>query len=116
MDDRSTAHRHSPNVTLRWAAPADAQALEILAELDEAGIPEAPVLVALVEDELWVAMSLSSGVHISDPFRRTADVVALIAERARQLTVPDRPRFALVGPRRRSSATRRFSARAQARW
>ena len=103
-------------MTLRWATPGDAPGLAILAELDEAGIPEAPVLVAFVEDELWVAMSLSTGDVISDPFKRTAEVVALVAERARQLTVPDRPRFALTGRGRRSFAANRFSARAQPRW
>ena len=110
-----TGYRHSTNVTLRWATPADAHDLEVLAELDEASLPEAPVLVAFVDDELWVAMSLSTRAVISDPFRRTTEVVALVAERARQLTVPSRVRFAWLR-RRRSPVAGRFGARAQARW
>ena len=104
MDHAITEYRHSPAVTLRWATQADARTLGALAELDEAPIPEAPVLIAFVEDELWVAMSLSTGALISDPFRRTSEVAALVVERARQLTVRDRSRFALVGRLRRAFA------------
>ncbi len=115
MDHGITGYRDSPAVTIRWTTPADARTLDVLAELDEAAIPEAPVLLAFVDDELWVAMSLSTGALISDPFKRTAEVSALVLERARQLTVPGRSRFPLVR-RRRSSAGSRFSARAQPRW
>jgi hypothetical protein len=115
MDHGITEYRDSPAVTIRWATPADARTLDVLAELDEAALPEAPVLLAFVDDELWVAMSLSTGALISDPFRRTAEVSALVVERGRQLTLPKRSRFALVRWGR-SSAASRFSARAQPRW
>jgi len=116
MDTGIAEYRHSPAVTIRWATSADAGALELLAELDEAGIPEAPILVAFVDDELWVAMSLSTGAITSDPFRRTAEVAALVVERGRQLTVGARPRYAWVPRRRRSSAAKRFGARVQPRF
>lgn len=83
-------YRRSPAVTIRWAAPADAPKLAILAELDEAGVPESPVLVAFVGDDLWVALSLSTGAAIADPFRPTADIARLVRERGRQLAVLDR--------------------------
>ena len=104
MDHAITEYRHSPAVTIRWATAADARSLAALAELDEASIPEPPVLLAFVEDELWVAMSRSTGELISDPFRRSSEVAALVVERGRQLTVRDRSRFAVVGRLRRAFA------------
>jgi hypothetical protein len=86
---RADGYRHSPAVTIRWATSADTPMLEILAEVDEASVPPAPVLLAIVDDELWVALSLSTGALISDPFRPSAEVAALAVERGRQLTVRD---------------------------
>jgi hypothetical protein len=82
-----TAYRRSSPVTLRMATPSDAPEIGTLAELDEAPVPPAPLLVAFVGAELWVAMSLSTGAVIADPFRPSSDVAALVRERARQLTV-----------------------------
>jgi hypothetical protein len=103
---RADGYRRSPAVTIRWATPADAPMLEILAEVDEASVPPAPVLLAMVDDELWVALSLSTGALISDPFRPSAEVAALALERGRQLTVRDfgRPRSALMRRRSRTRA------------
>jgi hypothetical protein len=50
------------------------------------------VLLAFVGDELWVARSAGTGAVISDPFRPSADVVELVRERGRQLTVSERGR------------------------
>jgi len=116
MHDGIRKYRHSPPVTIRWATPADALRLGVLAELDEAAVPEAPVLLAFVDNELWVGMSLSTGALISDPFKRTAEVAALVVERGRQLTARDGRQFALTGRRRRFSAATRYGARAQPRW
>jgi hypothetical protein len=66
--------------------------VQTLAQLDEAAVPPAPLLLAFVDDELWVAMSLGTGEVVCDPFRPSAEVVALVRERGRQLTVPDRGR------------------------
>ena len=82
------AYRHSPDVTIRWATAADGPALGVLAELDEAEVPAAPLLLAVVAGELWVAISASTGEAISDPFRPSAEVAVLVRERRRQLTVP----------------------------
>lgn len=81
--------RRSPTVTIRWATPGDARSVEILAELDESPVPSGPHLLAFVGEELWVAVSPSTGAAVSDPFRPSADVAALVLERARQLTVPE---------------------------
>ena len=115
MDDAVTEYRHSPAVTIRWATTADACALGVLAELDEARVPEAPILLAFVDDELCAAMSLSTRALISDPFRRTSEVAALLLARGRQLTVHEPSRFAWFARRRRPSALRRFTVRAQPR-
>lgn len=96
----SSLYRDSPPLTVRWASPADAEALEILAELDEAAVPQAPRLLGFVGDELWAAVSLSTGAAISDPFRPSADVARLVSERGRQLTVAAR-RSGRFGPARR---------------
>lgn len=88
--DPIRGYRHSPEVMIRWATPADAAALAILAEVDEAEVPAAPLLLAVVNGELWVAVSVSSGETICDPFRPSAEVAVLVRERQRQLTVPQR--------------------------
>jgi len=80
-------YRRSPAVTIRWATAGDRRSLRTLAELDEAPVPPAPVLLAIVGDELRVAWSASTGDVISDPFRHCLDVAALVRERGRQLTV-----------------------------
>lgn len=86
---RVDGHRRSPAVTIRWATPADAASVAMLAELDEAPVPPAPHLLAFAGDELWVALSLSTGAVISDPFRPSAEVAALLREQRRQLTAAE---------------------------
>jgi hypothetical protein len=85
-------------VTIRWATPDDTRQVEMLAELDEATLPPAPLLLAFVGDELWVAMSLGTGAMLRDPFRPTSELAALVRERGRQLTVPAlrRPRLSVM--------------------
>jgi hypothetical protein len=73
-------------VTIRRAAPADARALEQLAALDAAPRLTGDVIVAEVSGELWAARSLASGRLVSDPFRPTAEVAALLALRAGSLS------------------------------
>lgn len=87
--NNAAGYRRSPAVTIRWATPDDLRSLNTLAALDEASVPPAPVLLAFVGDELWVAWSASTGAVVSDPFRHSADVAALVRERGRQLTVAD---------------------------
>ena len=78
-------------LTIRMAVPADAEALGRLAQLDSAPPPApVPMLVAEVGGELRAALPLHGGPAIADPFRRTAELVALLAERTRQLEPPPR--------------------------
>lgn len=95
----SSVYRHAPAVTIRRATPADERSVEILAEVDDARVPPGPLLLAFAGDELWVALSLATGAAICDPFRPSAEVAALVRERARQLSVPE-PRRPRLGPMR----------------
>jgi hypothetical protein len=81
----------SETLTIRMAVPADAEALRRLAQLDSAPAPgPAPMLIAEVAGELRVAVPLYGGREIADPFRPTAELVALLTERTRQLAPPRR--------------------------
>jgi hypothetical protein len=73
------------SLTLRFAVPADADALDALAQLDSRRAPRGAVLVAEVGGDLWAAISLDDGHAVADPFRPTGELVALLVERARQL-------------------------------
>jgi hypothetical protein len=76
----------APSLTLRLAVPADAEALDRLAQLDSRRAPRGAVIVAEVGGELWAAISIDDGHAVADPFRPTGELVALLAERARQLS------------------------------
>ncbi|HWV88126.1 MAG TPA: hypothetical protein VNZ62_21955 [Capillimicrobium sp.] len=84
------SHKQPPtDVTIRYAFPADADAVAALAAVDSQAPPEGELLVAEVGGELWAAVSLTTGQAIADPFRPSADVVALLQARARQLRAAD---------------------------
>jgi hypothetical protein len=72
-------------VTIRRAAPGDAAAVQRLAELDSRRAPHGTVLLAEVGLELLAAVSLDDGHTVADPFRPTADLVALLSARGGQL-------------------------------
>jgi hypothetical protein len=72
-------------LTLRLAQPEDALALLYLAELDSAAALTGSVLLAERDGRVLAARSLDSGATIADPFAPTADVVDLLAVRARTL-------------------------------
>jgi hypothetical protein len=72
-------------ITIRPAHTGDDRALARLAALDSAELPAEPLLLAEVEGGLRAAISLTDGSAIADPFAPTADVVALLRERARMI-------------------------------
>jgi hypothetical protein len=84
------------SVTLRFAFPDDATSLQRLAAVDSAELPAGPMLLAEVAGELRAGVSLLDGTAIADPFYRTAGLVALLRERAAQLTAESR----IARPRR----------------
>ena len=84
----NTSDRRLTAVTVRLAGPADRSAVERLAVLDSASVPAGDVLLAEVNDELRAALPVTGGEAIADPFRPTADLVALLRERAHQIGEP----------------------------
>lgn len=84
LGDRPASRVRDP-LTVRFAAAADAPELALLAELDCAPLPTAPLLVGERDGRPIVALSLSDGAVVANPFVPTADVVALLELRARQL-------------------------------
>jgi hypothetical protein len=77
-----------PEITIRRAYADDQLPLLRLAALDSApDVPAGPLLLAEIDGQLRVAMSLRDGAVIADPFSRTAEIVELLRIRAR-VTVP----------------------------
>jgi hypothetical protein len=93
-------------ITLRPAAAADADALELLAELDSSRAPRGDVLVAEVEGTIWAAMSADDGHTVANPFRPTLDLVQLLRQR-----VGSAPRDRLLPARREAHGRRARGAR-----
>ncbi len=75
----------APTVVIRAARGSDGPALRRLAALDSADLPAGDLLIAEADAELVAAMSLETGAKVADPFRRTAEVVDLLAFRAKRL-------------------------------
>jgi hypothetical protein len=82
---------HLPTVSLRRARSADAPALSRLAALADTRPLRGDVLVADVGGELRAAIALADGRTISDPFRETTELIALLQVRRRHHD-DDRPR------------------------
>ena len=76
----------APSVLIRAARGSDGAALARLAALDSARVPAGELLVAETGGALVAARALGSRASIADPFRPTADVVALLALRADAVT------------------------------
>jgi hypothetical protein len=74
----------SDTFTIRTSTAADATAIRRLALLDDRPAPRGEALLAFVDGELAAAKPLSRGQTVADPFRRTADLVAILELRARQ--------------------------------
>ncbi len=98
-------------VTLRFSRPGDDRALEELAQLDTAGPPQGPHLVAEVGGALHAAISLADGVVIADPFHRTTALVELLRARANPQLSDQR-----VLRRTPTSLLRRLASRRKRNW
>lgn len=83
----------APSVLIRAARGSDGPSLARLAALDSARVPAGELLVAEADGTLVAARAIAGGATIADPFRATADVVALLALHARSLQ-PAPPRRA----------------------
>lgn len=104
MKPPATATFPVETLTIRLAVSADTPALRRLAELDSAPQPEpVPMLVAEVGGELRAALPIGGGPAIADPFQRTAELIAMLSQRARQLE----PSASLWPARRRRPLSQR---------
>ena len=74
-----------PDVVIRPAAAADANAIARLAEASERRMPAGTVIVAEVEHEVVAALPLEDRYVLSDLLRPTGDVVQLLELRSEQL-------------------------------
>jgi hypothetical protein len=86
-------------VTIRVARPSDGLGLQRLADLDCARVPQAPVLIAELDERLVAALSLKDGRYVADPFTLTESVVALLRVRAAQIEDERRRGGRLAGVR-----------------
>ena len=77
---------------IRSARAADAPALARLAALDSRPLPAGELLVAESDGALVAVLSLDTGESAADPFRRSADAVALLQARAERTAVRGRAR------------------------
>ncbi len=91
-----TARKQTPatgSLTIRFATPDDEPALARLAQLDSSHAPRGAVMVAVVDDEMWAALSLDDGHAVSDPFHASSEALWMVAERARGLKRAHRGRM-----------------------
>jgi hypothetical protein len=80
------ADMNTAEITIRQAYPGDQVTLMRLAALDSADvIPPRPLLLAEVDGEPRVALSLADGSAIADPFHHTAAILALLRRHAMSL-------------------------------
>jgi hypothetical protein len=98
-------------VTVRLAEPGDRAAIERLAGLDSARVPEGMLLVAELSGSIQAAAPVAGGRPIANPFVPTAEVLKLLELRAEQLraagveqranvvSLPRRPRLGVQGLR-----------------
>ncbi|MBA3298638.1 MAG: hypothetical protein H0U24_01020 [Thermoleophilaceae bacterium] len=73
------------DLTLRLSAPDDALALGRLAQLDSTLYDGSSALIAEVSGRLVAALPLDGGAAFADPFRPSAELVALLRLRLDQL-------------------------------
>ena len=78
----SSVHDLPTPLTLRVARPDDAPAVRRLAQLDSSRPPTGRVLLAVVGSEPVAALGVETGAVVADPFRPTADVVAVLRQAA----------------------------------
>jgi len=90
LDRGRAPHAPGQPLTIRYATPDDADALERLAHLDSSRPPRGVVLLAEVGGDLWAAVSVDDLHLVADPFRPSGELAFLLAQRARDLRRSER--------------------------
>src|SRR3954471_8988347 len=80
-----TSTTSTESVLMRRATDADSARIRTLALLDNKRVPAGPFIVAEAGGEILAGDPLTSGPGVADPFRLTADLVAMLHLRAQQL-------------------------------
>jgi len=75
-------------LAIRPATADDDAAVARLAALDSATVPAGALLLGTVDGLPVAAVSVDTGAVVADPFTPTADLVALLRQRARRLRAP----------------------------
>jgi len=87
-------------IAIRRATAADRPVLERLAALDSAHVPAGDVLIGDTAGEPVAAVAIADGRVVADPFRPTADLVAVLVLRAAMVrgAIPTRRRLGVRRP------------------
>lgn len=72
-------------ITIRPSGPGDATDVARLAALDSARAPTGTLLLGFVDGSPVAALSVETGAVVADPFTHTAELVALLHQRAARL-------------------------------
>jgi hypothetical protein len=92
----ASARADAGEIVIRRSAPGDGAAMSALAALDGQQWRIGPALVAEVDGSLRAALPLDGAEPFSDPFRSSAEVLALLELRAQQLGALCRERAGLL--------------------
>jgi hypothetical protein len=84
-EEQAPKRERVDRLSVRPFAERDIDAIRLLAALDSKQMPTGAVLVAEQAGEVVAALPLDGGSVLADPFKPTADVVALLRLRADQL-------------------------------
>ena len=84
-DERDRSRR----IRIRRFGDGDIDGIRRLADLDDKPVPIGGVLVAELDEQLVAALPLDGAPALADPFKPTAEIVALLELRARQLQQPN---------------------------
>lgn len=80
-----------PVIAIYMATDRDATEVRRLAALDSAPVPRGRVLLGVVDGMVHAAIDIDNGAVIADPFRLTADLVALLKMRASRIRGEEEP-------------------------
>lgn len=99
-------------VVIRLATAGDRRALERLAQLDSAFLPDGEIMMGELHGRPVVAVGLTDGTVVADPFMPTTEIAELVSLRARQLgpVTPGDPAPRELGPRKASAVRRKRTA------
>jgi hypothetical protein len=100
------------SIIIRPARPADTDAVRSVAQRDSRAVPGGDLLIAVVNREVQAAIALDGGDVIADPFRRTEELVRMLALRRLQMQRLDPGRGVPSGSISRRGRDRRRRRRA----